>query len=367
MPDGTPFYNGPTFLDSRDWTSLERSPGCMGEYTGERIPDNGEPPFVPPVPRLVGTADCLANGGGGGELTSDPTGLERFLPAGCYEPLTDSPCERIYRCPTVYQIANTMAAVNPAPNDAIALAQAIVGPGSVGTAFIPPVDDLYSNSVVCVLANEAWQWCDGTRNRNQLLAQAYGTNFGGRSYGPFSTTPIYWDYATDLLSRFTVSGAADCKRWVLIGHSYGGAAASVAAARLKLMYPDRDIALYTLGAPRAGDRRLIEILRGVCQTHIRRPDDPIPYLPPQVDDSIVASLLGLASVAFLRVWGSYEGYERRRSLSSTGFVDEDPTAGPTNSAWTSIITQIVSGVLTSYSDHNINLYASELATNCGMP
>lgn len=365
VDDTVPAFPGSHLLGSRDWTdATERETTAIpvGEWEGERTFHNGEAPLVRPVPRIVGSVECVESGGGGGDLIpADVLGLDRFYPPLCYETLTPAPWHRFLRCPDLFYIANVMFATFEFPNPAKTLAQILVGAGSVATHFPAPAGDRYSSSTVCVLGNEAWQWADGTRNAGQFLAQSYGTAGGPTSYGRYGATPIYNQYATELLSRFTAAGAFDCTRWVLVGHSYGGAAAAVAAARLKMLYPERSVSLLTFGAPRAGDARLIALLRGVDQLHVRRPLDPIPYLPPQFAE---ANTAGVLSFLFWRGWGEYASYERRRTITPTGFRDELPGEGPTNDVWTAILTNIESGVLSNYEEHSMLNYTLDISTWC---
>ncbi len=365
---GTPAYPGLHCLGSRDWTDkTERIGSVVGEYEGTQTFDAGELPLRVPRPRLVGSADCVARGGGGGALTHATGELDDFLPAGCYDPIVVGPCERMVKCPDMARIAVIMAHVFNAPLIVEAEAAAFVGAGSTAILFAPAPSDRYSGSVVVVNGDEAWQWCDGTRNTGQLLSQAYDTRNGGARFAEFAASQIYWDYATILLTRFTLAGAAGCTRFALVGHSYGGAAASVAAARLKLQDPTRSVSLTTFGAPRAGNRDLIRALTPVCQWHVQRPKDPIPYLPPQLGWHALG-FAPLPLIPFWTLWGRYEAYQRRRTIDGNAFREQLPEDGPDNTDMTACITAITTaGIIGGFATHDMRLYAKNVAAHCGEP
>lgn len=367
MPEDTPYYPGAHYLGSRDWTSEEREGATMGEWEGEQIWDKGEPPLVRPEIRLVGAPECIERGGGGDVPTQNFLGLDNWLPANCYVIDGDHPRIRIVKCPDVARIAEIMAYVFIDHVHAESLAETFVGDGSTAMWHLGAGDESVSTSITCKRGTECWQFCDGTRNAGQLLSQAFGSVAGPISYGQYATTPIYQHYATEILSRFTAAGAENCRRFVLVGHSYGGAAAAVAAARLISQDNTRTVALYTLGAPRAGDSRLIDLLRRCDQTHIRRPSDPIPYLPPPVGvwrDLIYAVAAGGLVPAFAQ----YETFDNRRLVDGEGFRDELPTDGPSNTDMVTILENLLAhDDLGFFSEHFLSRYANDLATNCGLP
>ncbi len=360
VPESTPFYPYGHHLGSRDWTSEERDDATMGEWDGPQVHDKGEPPLIVPELRIVGNVSCVENGGGGPDLTVGHAGFDDYLPAGCYKPFDrGDPARRINACPDLALIARCMAEVNDFPVTSVATAQEIVGPGCTVRRF----DDGGDASV----SDEAWQFCDGTRNKEQLLSQAYGTAGGPTVYGRYSATPLYQHYATRLLSRFTALGAVNKRRYVLVGHSYGGAAAAVAAVRLKIQDPTRSVTLLTFGAPRAGGADLVEALKGVNQRHLVRPNDPIPFLPPQPEWYHFLFVSGLL-VPFWRGWGVYESYQFSAVVTPAGIRDREPNEVPTTGDMTAIVGAILApGALPHFDSHGMQLYANEIATKCGVP
>ncbi len=270
-------YPGYHRLGSRDWLKNDEAT-TYGQWLGGWTFDEGLPPVNPPALRTVGNAKCIERGGGGGTDTVSPDGLEQWLPSGCYNPVPPGPCKRIRQCPDQAYLSLIMAYVWENPSLALAVGQAFAGTGAVGTMFMPLESDRFSRSLVVIRGDTCYCWIDGTRNAGQLLAQAYGTAFGPKYYHFYRTTPIYHDFATVCLRRLSAAGAADCTKFLIVGHSYGGATAAVVAARLKSLFPDAEVAVMTEGAPRAGDSQLITVLKKVCQLHIRRPHDPIPSI-----------------------------------------------------------------------------------------
>lgn len=367
MDENTPYYPGWHLLGSRDWTSDERGGTLLGEWDGPQIFDKGEPPLVRPEVRIVGSPECIEDGGGGAALTHATNGLDNWLPSHCYVFDGAHPRARIVACPDVAKIAEIMAYVFIDHVRAQTLAEEFVGDGAVAAWHAGTGDETVSTSVTCVRGMEAWQFIDGTRNQGQLLSQILQPAAGPTMYPHYGATALYHRYATSILTRFSAAGATGARRYVLVGHSYGGAAAAVAAARLKLDDPTRDVALYTLGAPLAGDSRLIDVLRTLDQTHIRRPLDPVPYLPP-ANPIYGGLLIELAFIPFLEGFRHYASYERRRLLDVDGFRDELPTDGPNDTTLLGILARLAGGEpILPGSEHDLINYANDLASNCGLP
>jgi len=318
VPDATPTYPGLHCLDSRDWTDKEREGSTVGEWDGPRIDDKGEPPAVIALPVIVGTKPCIARGGASASapLTSDPLKLGRYLPAACYSALTGDVCERIRRTPDLGKIVKMVQYAYVNSGGLYPMMENFVGPGAAITVYSVPLDSLAPTSYVFKKGDEAWQIISGTQNEMQALTQAYSFAAGPTNYQTYSASPFYEQIAMTMLDRFAQSGCQDCKRWIVAGHSFGGAVASVLAAKLRDLPQTEQVALVTIGAPRAGGELLIESLRRVCQIHIRHPKDPVPFLPFQEDNwlGVTGYLLFIRQLLF----GLYEDYERVLHIDENG-------------------------------------------------
>ncbi len=69
---------------------------------------------------------------------------------------------------------------------------------------------------------------------------------------------------------------------VFVGHSLGGAVASIAAVQYQMAFPQRLVGLVAVGAPRAGNARFAQYLgdeSGIPSSHLVNTWDVIPCLP----------------------------------------------------------------------------------------
>jgi len=76
----------------------------------------------------------------------------------------------------------------------------------------------------------------------------------------------------------------------LAGHSYGGACAFAIATALQGTLFAGDIELITFGAPKATDRRGTAASAGIPSRRYMIPGDPIPLLPPTVEEGISGAI-----------------------------------------------------------------------------
>lgn len=66
-----------------------------------------------------------------------------------------------------------------------------------------------------------------------------------------------------------------------VGHSLGGGLATLGSVWFKNMFPEKIIECYTLGSPRVGNKKFIELFQKIIDTSYRIVDhkDPIQYVP----------------------------------------------------------------------------------------
>jgi len=342
----------------------------MGEYDGARSQWRNEPPSVLPLPVLVGTKNCVARGGvsNSNPLTSSVVGLGMFHPRKCYARTQAGPCVRINRCPDRALFAKVIALING--DDWEFYAKDILGFGA--ETLHSPLEDgsLFSGFGIAKLGDECHIYIDGSRNQGQLITQAYYGVYGPADYGNFTANSLYHQNALRVLRAATAFGCDTCTKFVLVGHSYGGATAAIAAAILRETQPQATLALMTFGAPRAGGPKLIEWLRPVCQRHFQRPLDPIPYLPPQYayPTDIYALMFNLLGAIRWAAWGRYANYEPTLRLNTDGSVGEENSDAPAYDLQRTIALQIAANTyLSSYAEHAAEKYSDEMDLGCGMP
>lgn len=278
--DDTPAYPGWHNLWSRDWVSDEMEGAQLGEDPdAKRSYSLGEAQGVVPAPRLIGSADCIANGDTwplavvpslvGGfdarcpELTAAPRiELDPTDPSNwCF---WSDVVDQVYVNATV-QLARVAAAYGaPVAGYAQDINNGIL-PKHFAFVPAPPLP------VVIVVA--------GTDNAIQWITEVFfGAQPPGR-FGLYATNPI-WNLISSIILDLLVPFAIPVTQPLLIvGHSMGGAVGCVLAARLRQGQPGRTIELLTLGAPRPGDAALIAILRTCRTASLANEGDPVPSIP----------------------------------------------------------------------------------------
>jgi len=366
-PEGTPFAPVGHWITSRDWERDKNDPAPLGEYSGPRGKDRGLPPNRLPELVIVGTKRCIERGGGGGEAVTGGDDFGSFLPLACYKPPSGAAGERIKKCPDKALFAAAMSKVWS--GGWAAAAAAILGEGTDTHLYENDTNSIFSSYGIAKRGRECHIYIDGTRNLSQVLLQAYHLTAGPTNQGPFEAAEIYWQNANRILDRASLIGCGTCDRWVLIGHSYGGATAAVAAAMLRVANPLRDIAVMSEGAPRAGGRRLIEVLRSVDQRHYRRPLDPIPLLPPQSTSGLSGFDAVFLLIAFTQwaAWGGFYDYESTFVLLPDGSLGEENFNPPSSDLMSTIALQLWNNTaVASYAEHWLTAYERELALACGI-
>mmetsp|Transcript_52554 Transcript_52554/g.132179 ORF Transcript_52554/g.132179 Transcript_52554/m.132179 type:complete len:685 (+) Transcript_52554:88-2142(+) len=78
-----------------------------------------------------------------------------------------------------------------------------------------------------------------------------------------------------------IQKAFPSSKLLVVGHSLGGALATVAAADLHAAFPNSTIELFTFGAPRAGNLKFVQLVEEAVSTSFRvvNGSDPVPQVP----------------------------------------------------------------------------------------
>ena len=175
----------------------------------------------------------------------------------------------------------------------------------------------------------------------------------------FDTTTVLNAHAREIEDELVARVALGTWRILLVGHSLGGAIASVLARRLMVRYPTAQIEVCTYGAPRAFRSVGAQAMRSVATTRWMTDEDPVPLLPFRPGDStltnfIVGQIVGNRWFAFRHTHGG-------RSISAAEWVtinDLPPTAvlspGTSVAAW--LFNQV--GGANNY--HALTTYVSRL-------
>lgn len=295
-PANTPFVQGATLFGSRNWDGTgtitgDEPPGSvpvvLGEVRGQpQRWDSGALPVVLPAAVAVGDPGCLLNG----ESIADATPASEIdggFVAGCYLPQQPPNPDlefgfTVWSCPTqLFWIQQIDLLYNNENADVVTnCTRRFAG----ATITIVKKTTLYPQYVLVVNPSYACVAACGTDNLAQVLIQALQGFSGPQDFGVFSTGNLWYQFADNLIAALDAQGALDGRPLLFAGHSYGGASAMIAAARLALAQPKTEIRYITYGAPKPGDARLRDLLDLAFDgVSLANDGDFISALPPSAD------------------------------------------------------------------------------------
>lgn len=363
---GTPHYPGTHNLGSRDWVSDNGfEDALLGEWAGSRAYYRGDPPEVIPLALLVGDKDCIKKGENP-ELPGFPDSCERggiLLPLPCYSKIALLEKKtNVWDCAFAFKLANILATQYDDVVEAGTQLADFLGEDATVTPF-PQVGTLIPNCLVAVDLNLCLVTITGTTNFQQLALQGLYFGLGPSSQGSYSASQLYEDAATQMAYRITAAGGAECTRFVLVGHSYGGAICHVLAAKIRVNNPSRRVELVTFGSPKPGDDRLRDIVLPMKQTNWVNEGDPVPYLPPV--GATFAELSGLVPLLLFGFWRTYERPGSVVVLDADGTIERTDSAKIEDSILLAVMVTIAaSGTPEPFSAHKLSHYATRLRAGC---
>lgn len=280
VKDGTPVYPGWHNYGSRFWHDANWTiQQALGEDLSAHSKFNrGTPPPVLPNTQSVGSAACIANG----DTIANAVGFDSLFngfPISCY-----------------VQIPNDWSKAGSFGSCATQLiyARIIEWLYDGQTALIITlIDDLFPGAIVtftdrqgkiprfCVIKGDTFMvaLAEGTTNYQQLALEAFYGIIPPQDYGFIRTNSQWWDAANAMMEAVIAQGYDGTKPLLLSGHSYGGAAACILAARLKFQRPQAIVNWLVYGCPKPGDTQLQNYLTVCNGVGIINNDDPVPALP----------------------------------------------------------------------------------------
>jgi len=306
----TPGYPGLHNYGSANWRRGNGEPEqLLGEkLSAKRVWTRSVAMQRQPLPILVGDPQCVENGELFANHTPPPSLQDGFLPA-CFAaggpvpgfttadfPITDRTIQTALAGVTLATYSNLASAASQLA--------ALMGPGTITTQWPQTVNGQLPDFVVGVNSGLAIVCIDGTTNYTQAALQAIGSLAPPNAITGFRSVPLWIDAAREVLQRVSESGWSPGMPLILVGHSYGGAVAYLAAALLRQAHPDADISVLTFGSPKPGDANLRAILNTIRSVAIRNDGDPITVTPPNLSN-LLGIVFPLSSVP-VSVWGAYE-------------------------------------------------------------
>jgi len=175
------------------------------------------------------------------------------------------------------------------------------GPG--GNLFLFSRAGLVPPYVIADYGDVVYCWASGVHNARQGLAVLVNGSKQLEAVGEWASNPLYVAAGRVVLESLLSRSGGSGKRWVLTGHSYGGALLSVTSILLKAAYPTDDVQLCTFGSPRPGDAAMCRVMRSLKLRRWMNSADPVPRFPPHFNEAPAASIAAGYFVA--STWSAY--------------------------------------------------------------
>lgn len=233
------------------------------------------------------------------------------------------------------------------------------------TYVINHVDREFPYGRTAIVANSRWSliFAEGTTDFQQFAYQAFTAMREPDDFGMISTNPLWWSYATTISTRAIAAGTTPGTPVFLCGHSYGGAAVSLAGIRFRIWSPNRKINLLTFGMPKIGDERAVTQIAGINSLHICNTTDIANVIPPSALD--LAPFLGVLGPLAPSVFTRWRAANNRRRLFADGTMDANDVEFPGYDTFLPILTQVLTGEsLDPFVGHTIGEYYRRLTIRC---
>ncbi len=365
----TPFVSGFHNFGSRVWleSNWQKVQGLGEALDSPHKWNRGDPPAVVPNARIVGNPDCLLNG----DLIADALQgdqIKNGYPIACYTPQVplDPTWETVSQwdiCSLQFFYATIIKWISYGEFGLIPRAfQLLLGYNPQIT--LREGSGLFPTLITVIAGNVAIAVMNGTSNFQQLATQAFLAIVGPTEFGGFSTSALYYNCSEYVNQALIADGANPNQPVFLCGHSYGGAAMSVLAARYRNAKGGRPVRLLTFGAPKPGDFRLQEIVASCPGLALINDDDLVTALPPsRLDIYPVSVFLGLAS---LYVWDEWYRLPNQALMNTNGQLrfNESPILDfATMLSFTN--TALTHGQLNPIAAHYIDDYRARIYRRCG--
>lgn len=294
---------------------------ALGEVlTGPRPWYNGAAPGELPYAVQIGSGDCLSAGEDFPPALVEGRELIYGIDARCFvRPREDSP--QILQDIDIDDLGVLVVFAQILDwqyRDASKITPLIVAwLGSAVTVTIAPnTDGLLPGSVIVQTPTMTLVFVAGTTSPQQLATQIMQATFSLRDTGQYTTLPLWDDAQASLHERVLAAGVDPSRPFILVGHSYGGAVATLLAARYQSADPGRVIRLVTFGMPKPGDNRVRSRLGSMPRVHVVNYDDPVGSIPPDV--GLLAYLAGLLPTTILQRWAVMRNVGQQRVLQADG-------------------------------------------------
>lgn len=236
-----------------------------------------------------------------------------------------------------------------------------VGPGPV--ISFTPSNGIFNGCTT--VTSSTWQLVllDGTRNAQQFALQAFNAIAGPQDFGGFSTNPFWFDASNIAQAKMLADGQAAGMRLMIVGHSYGGAVASIIAARNRQADAGRKIVYLTFGCPKVGDVRFVNLLLQCTGLCISNDGDLVTILPP--DRNTLAPILALFPLIPLYLWENWRRPMPQQLLDAAGNIKLNAQTPTDTTTILALTTQVLAQQnLDPITQHFLVAYTGRLFNRC---
>lgn len=367
-PDGAPAYPGWHLYGSKNWHP-ENHPieqGLGESLEAKQRWRKGNLPAWPVRVTAVGDADCIA----GGERVADGFAVEDsydgILPA-CILP--QDPFEFLWSVVSDFdnclvQRVYAFIIVAMINDDENAVRKVIVDwLGDGPTIAFHPQRGVWNG--ITTITTPSWQVVimDGTRNAQQFALQGFAFVAGPTNFGTFSTAPLWYQAADRAIAtmqddNFPLTGKLMC-----VGHSYGGAVASLVAAKNRAWLAEKEIRYLTFGMPKLGDSRIVDLVNKCQGLGIINEGDLVTILPP--DAYLLAALVPLFPLLPLPLYTEWERVKPQSFLRDDGVLIPERLPGTDTVTLLQLVTRVITQQqIDPIEQHYMVSYLARLQLRC---
>ncbi len=244
---------------------------------------------------------------------------------------------------------------------AVARVQAYFGPTAVVTSVANSASSI-PGSIICVTPELTVVFVSGTSNFQQWATQFAYAGVGLISLDGYATSG-QWRLAKNAIeTRILGTTSNPLKPVIFVGHSYGGAVASLLALEWKRGRPDRYVQLFTEGCPFVGDARATALLQPVRRVHLANDGDIVTGVPPPFVE--IVGRLAFMPTNLVTQWATSNPNGRQFVLRHTGEIEESDASVIAFTDLIVIINTIVAVLpLPPYAAHSSSTYRARLGLN----
>lgn len=246
--------------------------------------------------------------------------------ARCFLPIPPPPTVRpfipdLFTVAHLVELAKVLDTQYTSTPDAVLQLAAFLG-GAPTIDGIANSSSLIPGSLIAVRPDFTCVVISGTSQYFQLATQCVYAATGPVNLGMYSTNATWHLASVAINARLTATASDPNGPILFVGHSYGGVVATLLAADCFRFNPDRRVECLTFGAPKPGDERLTNVMRGMRLVRIANAGDPVPSLPPSYTQ--VLSFLGSLPAALLANWTQLQQPPGQMILAQQGgLIDSD--------------------------------------------